>query len=44
MRIRARLVGLLATVILLVILIGLPTVLLALGADPIPHSLSLIHI
>lgn len=39
MKIRARLVGLLATVILLVILLGLPTVLLALGASPIPHSM-----
>jgi LysM repeat protein len=39
MRIRARLVGLLATLILLAILIGLPAVLLALGANPIPHSL-----
>lgn len=39
MRIRTRLVGLLATVTLLAILIGLPAVLLALGANPIPHTL-----
>ena len=39
MRIRARLVGLLATVLLLGILIGLPATLLALGANPIPQGL-----
>ena len=43
MRIRARLVGLLATLILLGILIGLPVTLLALGANPIPHSLPTIE-
>ena len=39
MRIRARLVGLLATFLLLGILIGLPATLLALGANPIPQGL-----
>ncbi len=39
MRIRARLVGLLATLLLLGILIGLPATLLALGANPIPDGL-----
>ncbi len=39
MRTRTRLVGLLATLILLGIVIGLPAILLALGANPIPRSL-----
>ena len=39
MRTRTRLVGLLATLILLGIVIGLPALLLALGANPIPRSL-----
>ena len=39
MRIHNRLVGLLATLLLLGILIGLPATLLALGASPIPRSL-----
>ena len=39
MRTRTRLVGLLATLILIGILIGLPATLLALGANPIPQSL-----
>ena len=39
MRTRTRLIGLLATLILLGILIGLPATLLALGANPIPRSL-----
>ncbi len=36
---RARLAGLLATVLLAGILVGLPTALLALGANPIPRAL-----
>ena len=39
MRTRTRLIGLLATLILLGIVIGLPATLLALGATPIPRSL-----
>ena len=39
MRTRTRLIGLLATLILLGIVIGLPATLLALGANPIPRSL-----
>ena len=39
MRTRTRLIGLLATLILLGIVIGLPATLLALGATPIPGSL-----
>ena len=39
MRTRTRIVGLLATLILIGILIGLPATLLALGANPIPQSL-----
>lgn len=39
MRIRSRLLGLFATLLVLAILIGLPTVLLHLGANPIPRSL-----
>lgn len=39
MKIRTRLLGLLATLVLLGILIGLPVTLLALGANPLPQSL-----
>ncbi len=39
MTLRARVVGLLATLLLLAVLVALPVTLLALGADPIPHSL-----
>ena len=38
MKTRARLVGLLATLLIVAILIGLPVTLLALGANPIPTS------
>jgi LysM repeat protein len=39
MTLRTRLTGLLATVAILAILVGLPVVLLALGSSPIPQSL-----
>jgi LysM repeat protein len=39
MKFRARMVGLLATLLLLGLLVGLPAALLALGANPIPHAL-----
>ena len=39
MKFRARMVGLLATLLLLGLLVGLPAALLALGANPISHAL-----
>ena len=39
MKLRARMVGLLATLLLLGLLVGLPAALLALGANPISHAL-----